>query len=256
MVFRGYLALALVGIFFILADLVQRTVVVALVRTRPARRQRVLVRWKKILAGGTLGIVRVAGGATLRRSPPLPGGPGVLVVMNHQSLLDIPLMVEAIAGDYPLFVTRRRYASGIPLVSHMLRLYEHPLVEPGKSGPEQLAALRERAATSRHPLVIFPEGTRTRDGNVGPFRRAGLASILSARSWRVHVVVADGMWRCARIHDFVHNIGSVRTRVACSGPLSYPDGERSVEEFIEELRSVMRSRMDELRDSTPAVSRG
>jgi 1-acyl-sn-glycerol-3-phosphate acyltransferase len=253
LVFRGSITLGLVGILFILTDLAQRTIVAGLVRIRPAARERILTRWKRFLAAATLGTVRWSGGATIQESPPIPGGPGVLIVMNHQSLLDIPLAVRAVTEGYPRFVTRRRYARGIPLVSHMLRLYDHPLVDPGHGSAEQLHSLRRVAATSLHPLMIFPEGTRTRDGSIGPFRRAGLAAILTARDWDVYLLVADGMWRCARIHDFIHNIGSVETRISCVGPIRYPGTPAGVDSFIADLRERMCSQLSQLRNSPQTV---
>ena len=55
-----------------------------------------------------------------------------------------------------------------------------------------LRELKEAARTSQVPMVIFPEGTRTKDGEIGEFMTTGLRLILRSRSWKVFVFVVDG----------------------------------------------------------------
>jgi 1-acyl-sn-glycerol-3-phosphate acyltransferase len=232
---------------------VQRFVVAPWARRKGDPDAAVLTRWQGALADFTLGILRRIGGARFRGFPRIPGRAGTLLVMNHQSLLDIPLVIKSTAGAYPRIVTRRRYAKGVPLVSHMLALYRHPLVEPGGASAETLAELAESARASEQPIVIFPEGTRTRDGRIGRFQRAGLRSILEARDWDVWVVVGDGMWRCARIADFVRGIGSVEVRMLAEGPLRFSARRDDANAFIDDLRNRMISGLERLRDG-PAPS--
>ena len=59
------------------------------------------------------------------------------------------------------------------------------------------------ARTSAAPLVLFPEGTRSTDGEIGRFRTAGLERILGARDWVVYVLVSDGYWRHGKLVDFI-----------------------------------------------------
>jgi len=197
-----------------------------------------MTRWVGGCAALTLAIVRIVGGARLGTRPRLPGRPGTLFVMNHQSLLDIALLFSASPECTPKIVTRRRYARWIPLVSHSLRVFEHPLVDPGRMTPDQIASLAEAARTSDTPLAIFPEGTRTRNGEIGPFRRAGLQAMLGARDWDVWVIVGDGMWRCARLHDFVRAVSSVEVRMDAEGPFRFVPGD-DVDAFIAGLRDRM-----------------
>lgn len=244
---RGILALTLIGVQFVLADLVQRLVVVPLVRLRPAWRDRVLAGWARALAGSVLAILRWAGGARVDLRARVPSRPGVLVLMNHQSLMDIPLAFKCLETGVPRIVTRKRYGKGIPLVSHMLRLYEHPLVEPGKVSREEVAALAEAAAASRWPFLLFPEGHRTRDGAIRPFKRAGLQAILAGRRWTVYVVVADGLRDAARLKDFLRHVSGIRGRVEAVGPFDPPEREEDLDRFIDEMRDVMVRKLGEIR---------
>ena len=194
--------------------------------------------------------VRSVGGATIDSRVRIPSEPGTLIVVNHQSLIDIPVLFDLVVDGYPKIVARKRYSRRIPLISYMLRLCEHPLVDPGRNMDANMSRLRELADTTSHPILIFPEGSRTRDGEIKPFRTTGLEAILSARSWKVYVVVVDGMWKCGKLVDFIRNIGSVRARVECMGPFESPAPGQDPAEFISGTRAMMCDRLHEMRQET------
>lgn len=224
---------------------------------RPSARDRTLYVWMRVVAALTLrGGVGAVSGARIEMPPALEGTPGTLVLMNHQSLLDIPLGVLAVRDQAPLIVTRRRYARGIPLVSHMLRLYDMPLVDPGSRRQEQVDRLAEVARTAQRPLLLFPEGHRSRDGRIRPFKRGGLEAILRQRSWATHVLVVDGFWRCGRLADFVANIGAVRGRTLCLGPFRYDPSQETPREFSDRMHGEMVDGLAALRASADSESSG
>jgi 1-acyl-sn-glycerol-3-phosphate acyltransferase len=244
---RGSLTVLVVGLILVVLDVLQRTLISLLVRFFPGRRHRILGGWQRGIAHLVLGVVRVVGGARFEDLPTIPGRPGVLIVMNHQSLLDIPLMVASLDDLYPRIVTRSRYARGKPLISHMIRLYQYPLVDPRATKKNHLEDIEHAAATSAVPLAIFPEGTRTRDGEIGRFRRGGLSRMLKTRSWTVYAVVADGFWGAARLSDFLERVSTVDGRIRCLGPFDSPEPGEPVEDFVVELRERMVATLEEMR---------
>ena len=167
--------------------------------------------------------------------------------MNHQSLLDIPLVVAALRPTHPRIVTRARYARGKPLNSHMERLYQYPVVEPRASVRGHLEAIAESARSSDVPFVLFPEGTRTRDGRIGQWREAGLRTILGQRRWRVFLMVADGFWRSASLADFARTVSGIEGRSVALGPFGGPDPEADPEPFIADMRARMETALASLR---------
>ena len=232
-----------------MAEVVQRLVIQPWIRLRPSSKDRVLTRWMRGLARMALWILRRIGGAKLEVRPTVPAGPGVLVVMNHQSLLDIPMATASVEGGYPRFVTRKRYEKGIPLISHLLKILDCPLVDPGSGDLEQIRRLQVVGRTTTQPLVIFPEGTRSRTGDLRPFKTGGLRAILTGRAWNVYLVVVDGFWQCGKIHEFARHIGGVRGVVRTLGPYPFPGEEADPDRFIDSLREVMLNEIKEIRGS-------
>lgn len=244
---RSVATLILMGPAFLGCDLIQRFLIAPLSKLLPGRRDVLLTGWQHFVAHLVLFILRHPGGVRISRLPRIPAAEGVLVLMNHQSLVDIPLVVAAMHGPYPRILTRSRYGRGIPLISHMTRLYRFPLVEPRAILRGELEQLRRQGASSSHPLVVFPEGTRTRTGAIGPFKTLGLATLLAARRWTVYVVVVDGLWKWARFKDFLEKLSLIRVRVECRGPYGSPPPDSDLQPFIVEMRDVMTGMLAEVR---------
>lgn len=99
-----------------------------------------------------------------------PSSPAVYV-MNHQSMIDIPAAFIACAPVELRFVAKRELA-WIPLLGLYMKATEMIFVDRGKSAKAH-ASLR-RAAELIHrgtSIIAFPEGTRSRQGNLLPFRK-------------------------------------------------------------------------------------
>jgi 1-acyl-sn-glycerol-3-phosphate acyltransferase len=241
-----------VALSFPLADLIQRTVVAGLVRIFPSRRDRLLTKWIRGMAQFSLvRLVQGLGGAKVALPPELESEPRTLMLMNHQSLLDIPLAILSLRDSYPLIVTRRRYARGIPLVSHMLRLYDFPLVDPTERGSEQLAMLDRLGREARRPVLIFPEGHRTRDGQLRAFRPSGTTTLLETGPWTVHALVVDGFWRCGELRHFSDEIGLVRSRITRLGPFPFDPATQDAREFLTTMHDRMRDALAAMREEGP-----
>lgn len=249
----AFVSLSLLG-----SDVVQRLVVGPWVALRPSSRRRVLGRWIRTMAWLTTRPVSLIGGCTVPRPERVvPGEGGVLIVMNHQSLFDIPLVVQTVESAYPRIVTRQRYIDRwIPVISHMVRLYQYPTVDPSANSDDirkSLDALEEEAASADVPIAVFPEGTRSRNGKIGHFKKGALTRILAARPWTVYVFVADGFWRAARFRDFVRGLSHVEGKMAHAGTLEWTDPAADPTAFIDEVRNMMKERLSAMRGELPAA---
>lgn len=248
---RGYITLALVGALMITADALQRIVLMPLAWVVPGIRRRVMSPWIRGLSWATMSLLKTAGGARFDIPATIPGAADVLVLMNHQSLLDIPVALRCFSYGSPLMVARRRWARGIPLVSHILRFFGHPLVDPGRFSRTNMERLARTARTVNNSLLIYPEGTRTRDGNIQRFRHSGSKALLGAKRWRVYLLVVDGLWETAKLPDFLRNVSKVHARVCSLGPFTAPDASSELDGFLEEMREKMCATLTAMRRLRP-----
>jgi 1-acyl-sn-glycerol-3-phosphate acyltransferase len=249
---RSWSAVVVASLGLLFGDVVQRFFVAPCVWLFPSTRIPVLARFIQMMAWLVTRPVQFFGGCVIPRPARIvPGRPGVLIVMNHQSLFDIPLVIQTVARGYPRIVTRKRYIERwIPTISKMVRLYQYPVVDPSANADEirkSLEDLEEAARTADVPLAVFPEGTRTRNGEIGRFKKGGLSRILAARPWTVYVFVVDGFWRAAKFKDFVRGLPHVAGKMEHVATLEWTDPGQDPTAFTEEMRGMMSERLSTMR---------
>lgn len=218
---------------------------------RPSRQRTYLSRYMKIMAGGLLHLLR-AGGARFQMTGVIRTESPVLIVMNHQSLIDILSLTMMSQPQVPAFVTRSRYARFIPAVSPAVRMLGGPVVDPKRDPRGSLAAVREAAPRQRHGLILFPEGHRSRDGEIQPFKTAGAQATLGAHPMPVQTVVTDGGWKTRRFVDFVFKVHLLRVRTEVLGLDPAPPREEDVPAFLQGLRERMRAHLARMRADAAA----
>jgi len=110
----------------------------------------------------------------------LPEHCPLIIVSNHQSQYDIPPIVWIFRKHYPKFISKIQLAKGIPSVSYNLRKGGSVLID--RKNPSQavkeIIKLGRHIETNNYSACIFPEGTRSKDGEVKTFKVSGLAALL------------------------------------------------------------------------------
>jgi 1-acyl-sn-glycerol-3-phosphate acyltransferase len=241
---RSALAVIAVIVWIWLGGIYQRLVLWPVVTLFPRRRRAIMSAHMRVMSGGILGLLKV-GGARAVRTATLPTDGPVLILANHQSLVDICTVSLLCRPHAPWFVSRRRYGRFVPTIAFCQRLLGCPIIEPSERRAA-LATLADAARRQDHGIAIFPEGHRTTDGEIGPFHAAGLQIILRERPVPVYVVVSDGFWTCRRLLDFVFNIEKIDGRTEVMGPFPPPAADGSAA-FVEDMREKMVRRLHEMR---------
>jgi 1-acyl-sn-glycerol-3-phosphate acyltransferase len=242
---RGVLAVLGAIVYVWLGGIYQRLVLWPAVTLFPGRRRAFVSAHMRVMSRGILGLLWL-GGARAARQGTVPTDGPVLVLMNHQSLIDI-LTICLMGRPYvPWFVSRRRYGRFVPTIAFCQRLLGCPIIEPSERR-SALRTLAEAARTQDHGIAIFPEGHRTRDGEVGPFHAAGVQIILRERPVPVYLVVTDGFWTARRLVDFVFNIHRIDGRSEVLGPFPPPDPERTAA-FVDQMREKMVAHLHAMRE--------
>jgi 1-acyl-sn-glycerol-3-phosphate acyltransferase len=234
---RSGLSIVVLLAFMVLGGAYQRLVVYPLVLLRPRRRAALTSAYFRGMSHGILFCMRL-GGATLRRTGTVSTASPVLIIMNHQSLLDIPTAGLVCSPLVPWFVTRKRYHFGIPAVSPCLRLMGCPVIEP-RERRASLETMREAARTLEHGMLVFAEGHRSRDGQVLPFQTAGVLAVLRERRMPVSLIVTDGFWYAPRLIDSVLGIGRIRGETEVVGVFEPPADDAALPAFVGRLRETM-----------------
>ena len=106
----------------------------------------------------------------------LPQDKTIIFVSNHQSLFDIPPMIWSFRKHHPKFVSKKELEKGIPSVSFNLKHGGAALID--RKDPKQaltaLMAFAKNIHQKTWSTVIFPEGTRSRNGVPKSFSPNGL----------------------------------------------------------------------------------
>lgn len=172
-----------------------------------------------------------------------------LVVMNHQSLLDIPALSLMVDPWVPGFIARARYGRWyVPMVSAGIWLADAPLVDPKRDAKGAVDLLGRLAASQARTFAIYPEGHRTRDGGLGAFRTGGLLAILRHQPGSpVTLVVTDGFAKARTFVDFAENVHHLRGRTEVAGVLTTPADPEALPAFVEDIERRMREHLARMR---------
>lgn len=141
----------------------------------------------------------------------LPVGKPLIFVSNHQGLYDIVGICWYLRNYHPKFVSKIELGKGIPSISYNLNHGGSVLID--RQNPKQaLPALKKMGeyimATNRS-AVIFPEGTRSRDGKPGTFASNGLKILCKyAPDALVVPVTINNSWKVFRYGNFPLGIGN------------------------------------------------
>jgi 1-acyl-sn-glycerol-3-phosphate acyltransferase len=237
----------------------QRLVILPMLKLFPRHGLRIRRAWLRLHAYATTGLARVLGGMRLRVQGAIPQE-SVVVVMNHQSVMDIPVGVLLIPGPYPIIPTRARYSRRVPGISTLVRLLRFPIVtQKRETLRAELPAIVEAAeATARgdNSMLIFAEGHRTRDGQIGPFMRTGLRLVLERANRPVYCIVSDGLWHARTTFDAATGFAGATCSVRILGPFSPPRASGDVDGFIDGLRDRMVATLDVMRAARAAKASG
>ncbi|MFB9842103.1 lysophospholipid acyltransferase family protein [Mucilaginibacter ginsenosidivorans] len=138
----------------------------------------------------------------------LPVGRPIIFIANHQSLYDIPVLIWFLRKYHAKFISKIELTKGIPSVSYNLRHGGAANID--RKDPRQsimeIGKLGTRMKENKWGAVIFPEGTRSKDGMVKTFQAAGVATLLKKCPEALLVPIAiDNSWKMVRYGQFPLN---------------------------------------------------
>lgn len=186
----------------------------------------------------------------VERSPQIQANRPYLLVANHQSMFDIPILGSTLFTNYPKYVSKRELARWLPGISYNLRRGGNAIIE--RSDREQATrAIREMGSTAQArgvSAVIYPEGTRSRTGALRRFKKPGTFALFeSAPALPIVPVTIDGSWKLLA-HNLLPLPFGTQVRLRIGDPIERSPGEdkdtlllevrEQIEKTLERWRSV------------------
>ena len=169
----------------------------------------------------------------------LPEGETLLFISNHQSMFDIPPIIWHFRKQVPKFVSKKELGKGIPSISFNLRYGGAALIDrkDRKQSLTEMINFAKRIKANKWSAVIFPEGTRARDGKPKKFATNGIKMLLKYNPEALIVpLTINNSWKIFKYGKFPLGIGSpliIKTHEPLKAD-SLP-----FEELIEKLQSTI-----------------
>ena len=243
-----FFALSFVTIY---CDLIGRVWCLAVTpRRSPARvrRANALIRhWNVVLTRLTLTLLNTR----LEIRGQVPAG-RFLVLSNHQSTADLAVISAALSELNLKFVAKAELGRGIPGVSMALRHFGSALVSrPATRG--DIKHLKQMADDLSYwegsVVVVFPEGTRSRDGQILPYRRGVVRILAEHTRLPILPVAIDGTQLAVKLSDFPKLVDRARGIVTIGSPIPPDRWEGRLDQVLQEVQvwasdTVARTRAD------------
>lgn len=162
-----------------------------------------------------------------------------MFIINHQSVLDI-VVIEAISATNFCWIAKTELFR-LPLFGHLFKSCKMISVDrDSKQGLIKLIKDSKDAVEKNRPLVIFPEGTRSKDDNLLEFK-PGAKLIAEKLALKVQpIVIVDS----AKLVDTKHSVTSAggELKVVFMEPL-----DTTQKGWLEAARESMQKRLNEER---------
>jgi 1-acyl-sn-glycerol-3-phosphate acyltransferase len=174
----------------------------------------------------------------------LPKGRPIILISNHQSLLDITEITWGFRNHHPKFISKIELGKYIPSVSYNLRHGGSVLIDRSKplQSVREIGKLGKYIEKNHYTACLFPEGTRTKDGKIKEFKDAGLDALLRAASSAVVVPLAiNGNYEILKNGLFPLSLG---VKVTCTVLDSIEPGTMTVEELVMKTETMIRQAVE------------
>lgn len=144
-------------------------------------------------------------------------GKGMVLVANHTSLLDINAAFAA--SPTPIVFLSKASVRNVPLLGKLNELAGTVFVERGnRASSEKAVQTLTQTLLDGRSVLVFPEGTRSKDGHLRPFKKGAihLANAASAPIVPMHI---SGTWDRLPPGRFLIGPSQLPIRVRIGAPL-------------------------------------
>ncbi|TFF33693.1 lysophospholipid acyltransferase family protein [Mucilaginibacter psychrotolerans] len=174
----------------------------------------------------------------------LPLSRSIIFIANHQSDFDIPPMIYFLRKYHAKFISKVELTKGIPSISYNLKVGGGANIDrkDARQSITELVKFGIRMKENKWSAMIFPEGTRSKDGKVKTFQSAGVAALLKKcpDALLVPVAIKDS-WKMRR-----YGLYPLNTFTPMSWTVLEPiePGKTPVDELVKQIEERIRAVVD------------
>ena len=167
-----------------------------------------------------------------------------ILISNHQSIIDIALLLQLRVNFK--WVSKIELA-GFPFVGWVIWMNDHILVRRGdKQSVVQMSEACKRSLSEGFSIFMFPEGTRTSDGEIKPFKE-GAFVMAKDNGIPILPVVLDGASKALPRKGFWFKAGQLFTIKVLDAIPAETVNELDLQELIHHARNKMISELIAIR---------
>ncbi len=156
-------------------------------------------------------MVKAGGGQiTVTGNEHIPADGPLVFIANHQGNYDIPIMLGFVARSKAL--VSKIEVLKLPFVRSWMKLMQCPFMDR-KNLRQSVRIITDSVALIKkgYPMVIFPEGTRSKSDRIGEFKHGSFRLALDSGAPIIPVTI-DGSWRLLEEKGYM-TPGAVRVTV-------------------------------------------
>jgi 1-acyl-sn-glycerol-3-phosphate acyltransferase len=122
----------------------------------------------------------------------LPKDRPIVFLSNHQSMWDIPPLMWKFRRHHPKFIAKKELTKFIPSVSFNINFGGSVAIDRSKpkESIKRITAFAKKINAKKFAVCIFPEGTRTMNGPMKPFKKSGIETLLKEMPNALFVPIA------------------------------------------------------------------
>lgn len=173
-----------------------------------------------------------------------------MLISNHQSLMDIVVYLKYFFPKRTVRFVAKDSLGKVPMVGKMLRTQGHCMIpRTGGAGiaMKSIERFGNRMIERRQNPIIFPEGTRSRDGTLRPFYAAGFRRLSETVHLPVVVCALDGGWKLASLTELFRNLYKGVYRVKILHVYDSPASKEEEKKILEEAPVMIQKQLDSWR---------
>jgi len=163
-----------------------------------------------------------------------------IFIANHQSHIDIPILVQSLPGFQLRWIAKKTLAY-VPFFGWALLASRHIVIDRAdRAGAMSSLTKAKKKLAAGISVVIFPEGTRGVGGRVGRFKRGAFLLAIKTKT-PIAPVTISGSWRILGKKEWRLKSGEVEVFVHEPIAVDRPGG-KDTEETAERVRAMIASR--------------